>query len=300
MYTSVRNVLLSVVLLPGCWLDLDRLPRQPTASQHGALDAGATPAGPCTALVVIGLYEARGDSSGSNHPRGRATVALERPGHQVVLVSSYEPVDWEFTVGPGVVLDRVIASGYYRQGVVAPQGTSVQTSSHEERNSAEVPMAYEWKRAGPLVRRAEELTGLALNAFHGCYRMSALTLHANLEATTDCALGAGYDDSSVVNPPVCDGPSLERYPCVGASGPGVYRLKFCDDEADRGLYFARNMSCLEALGNCQVNHSLNPTASLACTWTQAEHTRLVLKDEKSPGLCDAYLGQWPIFVPSSP
>ena len=161
-------------------------------------------------------------------------------------------------------------------------------------------MAYDWKRARPLVSRAEELTGLALNAFHGCYDMNALTVHANLEATTSCDTAAGYDANSVVNPPVCDGPSLERYPCVGATGPGVYRLKFCDDEADRGLYSAQNMSCLEALGNCQVNHSLNPAASLACNWTQAKQTRLLLKDEKSPGLCDPYLGEWALPVPSSP
>lgn len=298
--------LVVMLVLHGCGRDLgswlnDRRGGDGGASQADTSSPEAPPAEagaaepkrePCVPLEIVGIYQARNDHSGNNHPRGRFSLTVERPGRQVLVLSSHEPIDWEIIAVSGAIIDRVVASGYYRQHVSAPSGTVVETFSHEE-SSGQYVLGYEWNRSKELVQWAETHTGKSVNAFHGCYDMRQLTLHADLTATTDCDTGGGYATSSVVNPTPCDtNVDPVRFPCVGADGAGAYRLKLCDVGPGRGQLVGANRSCLDALENCRTNQALNPSQSITCNWTQGDSTHPLLTDEKTPGVCAPYSGTW--------
>lgn len=80
---------------------------------------------------VVTVYE--GDYLGKlrrrgEHPEGQVNVRIRVTGKPVVLVlSAYEPVKWVLSLDSGVRLQRVIASGYYKQIVVGAGSARITT-----------------------------------------------------------------------------------------------------------------------------------------------------------------------------
>lgn len=246
----------------------------------------------CAPLEVVSIYESKSGDGSGYHSRGKATVNLERPGRQILMVSSYEATEWEIKTIPGVILEGIIASGYYKQQVVAPAGVPIQTFSLDEGSYLAGSIAVDWTKAGTLITHAERISGQKLTAFHGCYRMNDITLHADLSAVSNCDTYAGYHLSSEVRTSICLPDPTD--PCAGATGDGEYRGKFCDYPAGMGSIYTGVVSCSDALANCELNQRRNPGLSIACNWTQAGKTRVLLVDEKRPGICAPYLGPWPL------
>jgi hypothetical protein len=157
-------------------------------------------------LHVVGIHTALRPTG---FPFGEAMIRIERPGPSILVLSAYEWTRWRVDASPGAVVDRVIATGYETQEVVAGDGTEVEVvdfattgdmlglgiawPSESERGGdcrdffspAECQLyggiwQHELQRRleelRSLVDRAEERTGTALASFHGCYGMSELTL----------------------------------------------------------------------------------------------------------------------------
>ncbi|MBM3980064.1 MAG: hypothetical protein FJ304_07230 [Planctomycetes bacterium] len=123
-------------------------------------------------LHVVGLYEGHGAPRDRSAP-GKAAVTVDRPGKEVVLVvSTYNPVTWEVRATPKTAVKKVIAVGYHRQSVVAPNGVEVEELTSDRKNHIYIDGCYdiENQRFRTFVRRLAEYTGLEVLSFQGTYQ----------------------------------------------------------------------------------------------------------------------------------
>jgi beta-lactamase regulating signal transducer with metallopeptidase domain len=122
-------------------------------------------------LHAVGVYEGEHAPGVGHHAVGTVRVRVERAGVPVTLaLSSYEPVDWEIDVADGVVLERVLVTGYYRQRVHGVGETPVTVLSSEAGSPA-VRICHE-KGSGSYAGYARWLVGeagLDLTTFQGRY-----------------------------------------------------------------------------------------------------------------------------------
>src|SRR6476660_4305708 len=89
-----------VVLLAACGVD--------EGSKSGSLTREP---GECSDVEVHVIGVNDGGESGAS------TVSLERPGHHILVLSSYKSIDWSVQVGNGAVLDGIYAVGYEPQRI---------------------------------------------------------------------------------------------------------------------------------------------------------------------------------------
>lgn len=260
--------------------------QQPGDPGEPGQEPGQGPSAPSCGgeLHILGVYETHGDHSGAdNHPPGAATVHVARQGSQVLALSSYEPVHWTVTADPGAVIEKVIINGYHAQTADVPAGVPVEI--HAESGTLGV-YGYAWPSSEGgsdtqgLVSALEQLAGRQMTSFHGCYQATSFVLHDDLSVSAACTEDAGYYltghvDSSCgpQDPPPDD-------PCAGASGTAEYVGWYCD--YGYPMIITQDISCAEALANCQLNSASNPDLSLHCTWGgQPIH-----ESEVSAGACD--------------
>lgn len=125
-------------------------------------------------LLVLGVYETRGDHSYDYHPTGQATVVDDRSTPHVLVLSSYEPTEWTVVADGSSGLTEIILNGYHEQTVKAPDGVAVSDHSGVEHYFAACGFAWPNDNGGcdtpALVSGAENVSGLPLSAFNGCYR----------------------------------------------------------------------------------------------------------------------------------
>lgn len=156
--------------------------------------SGDCPGDPSGAEVqVVGVYETRSDHGGGSHPVGVGRVKVERPGDQILVVSSYEPTEWQIEVAPGVNLVAVYAAGYHRQSVKLPEGSNAKVKAvSAEAGETSVACGYRLPseprgcQTEQLLQWAEDETGIAPTSFRGCYRATRWTIGKGLETTADC------------------------------------------------------------------------------------------------------------------
>ncbi|ACY15620.1 hypothetical protein [Haliangium ochraceum] len=217
-----------------------------------------------TQLHVIGVYEsmAENDFYEEEDP-GPVEINVNRPGTSVLVLSAYDPVIWNIHVAPGSTLEGVVVSGYLDQVVNAPAGVPVAYYTHDiEKGTRPLVdgVAYFWPSydATELVDVAEELTGLELSSFRGCYRSDRFDIDepgelrpphetsskagrylpescaALAEESNVCALKsgetmlfAGLDSQTLCESEVIsDNDAFSRYPSLGWLGDYVYT---CDE-----------------------------------------------------------------------
>jgi hypothetical protein len=123
-------------------------------------------------LHVIGVYQATGNA---------ITVDVGRAGVPLTLVlSSYEPVAFTLNLAPGVLLEHVILNGY-EPHTVQGQGAAMVTDLSGQFNYL-AACGYFWPMndggcdTPGLVMGAEQLTGLQLTSFAGCYEGASFSL----------------------------------------------------------------------------------------------------------------------------
>jgi hypothetical protein len=122
-------------------------------------------------LHILGVYEA----SANHNVAGSAMVHIDRQGPVVLVLSSYEAVQWTVTAAQGTTIEQVFLNGYEKHTADVPQGTEVIDKSGN--GNYYVSHAYAWDaNAMTLATSVEQATGLELSSFHGCYRAVDFTL----------------------------------------------------------------------------------------------------------------------------
>jgi hypothetical protein len=126
-----------------------------------------------TRMWVAGVYETRSDHSFNDHPVGAATVHWSIAGSNVLVLSSYEPTHWTVLLEGEGALDHIIVTGYHAQSVTAPGDVPVDVYTLAA--SAVYACGYAVPGDGGgcegehLARFAQNVTGLPISGFDGCY-----------------------------------------------------------------------------------------------------------------------------------
>ncbi len=131
-------------------------------------------------LHVIGVYEGTGGTHGTVHGTVDVTVRA-RPRPIVLVLSSYEAVDWRLTIEPGATIERVLVSDF--PGGIASIVTGLPAGVTPEVIDA-CDFGFGWEpehnTGGSDIRRTiaaiRGLTGLAETTFQGCYAGTSFTV----------------------------------------------------------------------------------------------------------------------------
>ncbi len=148
---------------------------------------------------VIGVYETRSDHSPGNHPTGIGRVRIERPGNHVLVLSAYEPTDWQVTLAPGAQIEAITLVGYHTQTVDVPNVPI----THDTGCGYSYPYNGGGCDTDALLELAATHAGAGVTSFHGCYHASDWTLHTDGSASSNCDTGAGYEVDELYGE--CDG-----------------------------------------------------------------------------------------------
>jgi hypothetical protein len=120
-------------------------------------------------LNIIGLYE----------PEGDLVVTVERTAPMVLVLSCSSRATWFLDPAPGTQIQQVIFNGYYEQIGVIPGDIPFENFDYDVRGNY-LGAGYGNDCGGgatdKLVPALEELTGLKLRSFFGCYRTGQITL----------------------------------------------------------------------------------------------------------------------------
>jgi hypothetical protein len=128
-------------------------------------------------LHLIGVYEANAEHGKRNLSKSAIQVKVERRNKPIILaLSAYEPVNWNVTVEPGTVIEKIIVNGYNNQTVSGVSGIPVEEHSYEETGKYIGDFIYNWgattenSNTSSLVTKLEEINSTKLTSFQGCYR----------------------------------------------------------------------------------------------------------------------------------
>ncbi len=145
----------------------------PATSSGYTVSQYLNPTPSSTELHILGVYETRSDPSFGYHPQGTATVHVKNQGATpfVLVLSSYEPTQWNIDLEAGANLTQIFTNGYYAQPVSGFSGTV--TSLSGVCNSG---FPYSWSSAQGLSNCVENLTGLKTSSFSGVYRATDFTI----------------------------------------------------------------------------------------------------------------------------
>jgi hypothetical protein len=123
-------------------------------------------------IKAIGIYQGNRKNPVAGKPRmGSVTVRMKRSAAPIVLLlSSYEPVQWTIIAEPGARLSRILLSGYNESVVAGAGSTRIDI----------VGRLYAYKEDSPqynaLNKEIYRLTGLLINQFHGRYEGDEFTV----------------------------------------------------------------------------------------------------------------------------
>lgn len=126
-------------------------------------------------VLAVGAYESKSGMHGVGRPRvaGAIDVTVRRTSYPVVLVlSSYEPVNWRLQLMPGAQLSGVLLFGYHDSVVVGQGDAKFHRAGRmyaHERSSQEFVQ---------LNREVERLTGLEISNFQGAYSANSFAVGA--------------------------------------------------------------------------------------------------------------------------
>lgn len=124
-------------------------------------------------VMGVGAYESKTGSHGVDRPRvaGPIDVTVMRTSYPVVLVlTSYEPVNWRIQLAPGAQLGAVLLFGYYESSVVGQGDAKVHRGGR----------LYAYRRPSgefdQLNREVVRLTGQEVGGFQGAYSTTSFSV----------------------------------------------------------------------------------------------------------------------------
>lgn len=117
-------------------------------------------------LHFVGVYQAKENNA--------ITVRIERAEPMVLVLSSYEFVQWTIVLAPGSTVDRIVVSSYFGASVPAPPSIPVTILDRAERPRHTPIFAFghdcgESTNTPEFIESMESFTGLPLRSFHGRY-----------------------------------------------------------------------------------------------------------------------------------
>jgi hypothetical protein len=134
-------------------------------------------------LHLIGVYEASSEHGNGQSEKGAIEVKVERQNKPIILaLSAYEPINWNVTVEPGAVIEKIIVNGYHNQTVSGVSGIAIEERSYEETGDYLGNFIYKWgsttesTNTPSLVTKLEQLEHTNLTSFQGCYRGTSFTI----------------------------------------------------------------------------------------------------------------------------
>jgi hypothetical protein len=153
-------------------------------------------------------------------PGTPVSVNLNRPGHHIIVLTSYKPASFQISEGAGAYVDEVVVVGYYRQQLLGLErighAVSVESRTFEDRTLRDLPAcgySLPYNHGGcytdDLLDYIERTRG-PVRSFHGTYRGSRFVLRPDLSADVDVDAASGYELYSYQRP--CGDPSAAEWP----------------------------------------------------------------------------------------
>ncbi|ROR97883.1 putative secreted protein [Sinobacterium caligoides] len=133
-------------------------------------------------LHIVSVYETRSDHSFGDHPQGTANVHIVNGGSAPItlVLSSYEPTLWNFSIDSGVVIDQVILNGYHDQEAQGIDSGLIVNKYGVGNYFAACAFTWPSDTQGcntpGLVSASEDFTGLELTSFSAAYRATDFTV----------------------------------------------------------------------------------------------------------------------------
>jgi hypothetical protein len=134
-------------------------------------------------IHLIGVYEASSEHGNGQRGKGAIEIKVERQNKPIILaLSAYEPINWNVTVEPGAVIEKIIVNGYHNQTVSGVSGIAIEERSYEETGDYLGNFIYKWgsttesTNTPSLVTKLEQLEHTNLTSFQGCYRGTSFTI----------------------------------------------------------------------------------------------------------------------------
>ncbi|HCV30068.1 MAG TPA: hypothetical protein DGO89_07465 [Microcoleaceae bacterium UBA9251] len=134
-------------------------------------------------LHLIAVYEATSPQENGNRAKSAIEVKVERQNKPIILaLSAYEPINWNVTVEPGAVIEKILVNGYHNQTISGVTGIPVEEHSYEETGDYLGNFIYKWDattestNTPSLVTKLEQINHTKLSSFQGCYRGTSFTI----------------------------------------------------------------------------------------------------------------------------
>ncbi len=127
-------------------------------------------------LHLIGIYEANAEHGNGKRAKSAIEIKVERRNKPIILaLSAYEPVNWNLTVEPGALIEKIIVNGYNNQTVSGVSGIPIEVHSYEATGNYIGDFIYKWgatpeSNTPSLVTKLEQMNRTSLTSFQGCYR----------------------------------------------------------------------------------------------------------------------------------
>ena len=146
------------------------------------------------------------------YDEGGSTVVLERPGHHILVLSSYEANTWNVEVKGEAKLDGVYAVGYYPQKVTTNVKTQINTESKMEGGAGATGYKYPDTATDALLKLASIRVARHATSFHGCATASRWVIGEDMAVSSDCDSATYTQYNAVLD---CDGDNT-----CGSDGDG--------------------------------------------------------------------------------
>jgi hypothetical protein len=117
---------------------------------------------------------------------GQSTVILSRPGHHILVLSSYQQNTWNVQVKGEAILDGVYAVGHEPQKVLSNVKTKINTESGMQGGAEAFGYQYPAKDTTALLKLASIRVARHATSFHGCMAASRWEIGENMATSSDC------------------------------------------------------------------------------------------------------------------
>lgn len=130
-------------------------------------------------LHLIAAYEATSPQDNGNSSKNTIEVKIQRKNKPIILVlSAYEAINWNVTIEPGAVIEKIIIDGYEKQNISGVTGISIEEHSYKGtgKSLSNGNFIYQWdattdsSNSSSIVTKLEQISQTNLSSFQGCYR----------------------------------------------------------------------------------------------------------------------------------
>ncbi len=131
-------------------------------------------------LHLIAAYEATSPQDNGNPSKNTIEVKVQRTNKPIILaLSAYEAINWNVTIEPGTVIEKIIISGYEKQTISGVSGIPIEEHSSYKgtgKSLSDGNFMYQWEsttdstNSPSIVTKLEQISQTSLTSFQGCYR----------------------------------------------------------------------------------------------------------------------------------